>query len=157
MSKEITKAYILQQLEDKLKLREFAAAPFLFDETVVPVYNIEQHLGTWHVVSDTESITSAAGVEFFAVPMNERWVIRGYYVLFLGAGAIKVSGVYISRQPETDTLYLDLKKNQEVSYIVNLPEPVVVEAATKIGVLVDTYVSTQNLTIKLDVRKEEIR
>ena len=157
MTKEITKSYILQQLQDKFKLREYVHEPFLFGETVIPTYDVGIHLSEWHVKTETISITSATGFIYYAIPENERWTLRGYYVLFLGAGAIKCSGVYIRRQPELESVYLDLLKAQDVSYIVNLPQPVVLDAGSHLGLLIDTYVSTQDLTLKIDVKVEEIR
>ena len=44
MTKEITKSFILQQIQDKFRLREFTAENFLFSETVIPIYNVENHL-----------------------------------------------------------------------------------------------------------------
>lgn len=157
MTKEITKSFIIQQIQDKFKLREFDPAQFLFDETVIPVYDVNPHLGEWHIKEETVSITAAQAFEFFAVPDNEKWTLRAYYMLFLGAGAIKVSGVYIVRYPENESFYLDLLAAQDVSYIVNLPQPVILEPETLIKVLFDTYVSTQNFTMKIDVRVETIR
>ena len=157
MTKEITKSYILQQLQDKFKLREYIHEPFLFGETVIPTYDVGIHLSEWHVKTETVSITSAIGFTFYTIPENERWTLRGYYILFYGAGAIKCSGVYVKRPPELESIYLDLLKARDESYIVNLPQPVVLDAEGRIGILIDTYVSTQNLTLKIDVKVEEIR
>ena len=158
MTKEITKANILQEMQDKFKLREFESVKFLFEETVVPVYNIEQHLEKWEVDVKTVSITSASSFEFFEVPANERWKLRSYFVVYLATGAIKGSGLFIDKRPCPGCfIYLDLVKGQEVSYIVNLPQLVTLNPGNKLEYLIDTYVSTQNLQIFIDVMKEEIR
>ena len=158
MSKEITKAFILQQLQDKFKLRELEPEIFRFSEQVIPVYDIEQHLMTWEVVESTVSITSAASFVFFTVPDNERWTVRAYMLVFGMTGAHKATGVYICYRPgNTDCIYLDLKKGQEVTYLVNLPVPAVLQPNNRVNVVFDTYVSTQDLTLRMDVLKEEIR
>ena len=158
MTKEITKAYILQQIEDKFKLREFEPSPFVFSETVVPVYNIEQHLMSWHVYEKAVNITSAAAFVFFNVPDNERWLMRAYMVIFGATGAHKGTGLYIkNRTASGDYIYLDMIKGQEVSYLVNLPTPVVLEPGNILSYSIDTYVSDQAITIFIDVQKEEIR
>jgi hypothetical protein len=159
MTKEITKASILQEIQDKFGLREFEPAKFLFDETVVPVYDIERHLTKWEIMEMTVSITSAAGFYFFKVPANERWLLRAYQVIYGMTGAHKGSGLYIDyRPPSTATaMYLDLKKGQDVSYLVNLPNPVMLSPGNRLYYLIDDYTSTQNLTIDIDVQKEEIR
>ena len=160
MTKEITKARILQEIEDKFALREFAPAAFLFDETVVPVYNIEQHLKHWEARYVEVSITSATFFEFFTVPPTERWLLRGYNVIFMAAGAYKVTGLYIRRQsgdPAGSTIYLDMKEGQTVSYSINLPTPVALEPEDRLAVLIDNYTSTAALRLYIDIQKEEIR
>jgi len=156
MTKEITKAIILQEIQDKLKLREFTPAQFLFEESVVPTYDINQHLGHWEVLAKTVSITSTTNFTFFAVPSTERWTLRAYQVLYGMTGAIKGSGLYVAARPSS-SLYLDLKKGQEVSYLVNLPQHVVLEPGNVLEYYIDTYVSTQNLEIRVDVWKEQLR
>ena len=159
MTKEITKAKILQEIQDKFGLREFEAAKFLFDETVVPVYNIEGHLGVWSVDSATKSITSATDFIFFAVPEGERWLLRAYMIIFGATGAHKGSGLYMGYRPYPgiNIMYLDLKKGQDVSYLVNLPAAVELAPKTQLKYLIDDYTSTQTLTIYIDVLKEKIR
>ena len=158
MTKEITKAFIIQQIEDKFKLRDFEPEKFLFSETVIPVYNIEPHLSAWEVKASTVNITSAEAYTFFTVPDTERWTLRSYQLLFQATGAIKASGLLVSHRPLTaDSIYLDLKKGQEVSYLVNLPQLVVLQPGNLLRVLIDTYVSPQDLIVRIDVKREEIR
>ena len=157
MTKEITKANILQEIYDRFKMRELVPAKFAFDETVVPIYNIAPHLSEWHVETNTVSITSAAGYTYFTVPANEEWTLRGYYILFLSSGTHTVSGLFISRRPELESLYLDLEAGHAVSYIVNLPQHVILPPRSMVGLLIDSYTSTYDLTLKLDVKKEIIR
>ena len=159
MTKEITKAFILQQMEDKFKLRELIPEKFRFSEEVIPIYNIEQHLATWENTSKTLSITSATAFTFFEVPSTERWLLRSYTIIFGATGAHKGSGLLIDHRPPPsgDTTYLDLLKGQEISYLTIPPTPVVLEPDNRLRYLIDTYVSTQDLTISIDYQKEEIR
>ena len=158
MTKEITKANILQEMQDKFRLREFAPSKFLFDETVVPVYEIEQHSQDWIAKEATVSITSAAAFTFFSVPINERWYLRSYTLIFGATGPHKASGMFIGRRDyPTIPLYLDLTKGQEVSYLTVLPHLAVLNQGDLLRVLIDTYVSTQDLTVHIDYRREEIR
>ena len=158
MTKEITKAIILQQIQDKFQLRELEPEIFRFSEMVVPTYNIEQHLKHWEILSETVSITSATAFGFFTVPATERWVLRAYQVTFGATGPHKGSGLFMKYRPNaTDYIYLDLKKNQEISYLINLSPPVVLEPKNMLAYMIDTYVSVQDLTISIDVQKEEIR
>ena len=159
MTKEITKAFILQQIQDKFKLRELEPEVFSFSEQVIPVYNIEQHLQTWETKETQLSITSATSFEAYVVPETERWLLRAYQLIFYAEGAYKVSGVFVSQRPKGagNYIYLDLAKGQTTSYLVTLPTPVVLEPGNKLYVLIDTYVSTASLDVILDVQKEEIR
>ena len=159
MTKEITKAFILQEIQDKFQLREWIPGKFTFSEEVIPVYNIEPHLLKWVVQARTLSITSATNFDFFEVPPAERWLLRAYMVIFGATGAHKGSGLYVSNRPASPAnfIYLDLKAGQDVSYLVNLSCPVVLEPGNHLRYLIDNYTSTQDLTIYVDIQKEEIR
>ena len=158
MTKEITKAHILQELGDKFQLREFEAERFLFSELVVPVYDIAPHLTRHEVKHATVSITSTASFLFFTVPENERWILRAYQVIFGMTGAHQGTGLHIRYRPLlADSIYLDLKKGQDVSYLVTLDSPVIIQPKSCLNYMIDSYTSTQNLTIDIDVTIEEIR
>jgi len=158
MSKEITKAYIIQQIADKFKLRELTPEVFSFSETVVPIYDIGPHLLSWEVTYAEVSIPSGpAAYNFFTVPETERWKLRGYNVVFMAAGAHTVTGAYINRAGAGNFIYMDMLLGQSVSYAVNLPTPVVVNPGEGIDVYVDSYTATQNLRLYIDYVKEEIR
>jgi len=159
MSKEITKAIILQEIQDKLRLRDFIPAKFLFDETVVPVYDIGQHLESWWQQYMEKSVTSASGLSFFIVPGTERWHLKRYDIVFMGAGAYTVSGLYVVRTNRVGaaSVYLDLTAAQTVSYHVELPQPAVLQSGDILYINIDGYTSPQNLRLYIDYMKEEIR
>ena len=158
MTKEITKAIILQEIQDKFKLRELIPGKFTFSEEVIPVYNIAQHLGAWTVKEQTKSITGLGGTYFFTVPDDEFWTLRAYMPIFGATGAHTMAGVYLSGRPVVgDLIYLDLKAGQDVSYLVNLPVPVQINAGTTIAMNCDGYTSTQSVTLHIDVLVEEVR
>ena len=159
MTKEITKANILQEMQDKFKLRELVPETFRFSEEVVPVYSIEQHIQRWEVAVDTASVTAGPlGYLMFYVPEDQNWIIRGYNVIFMAAGAYTVTGVYVNRMvPTGDVVYLDMTAGQTVSYAVNLPVPIKLTPGQRIYVYVDGYTSTADLRLYLDVMKENIR
>jgi len=158
MTKEITKAIILQELQDKFKLRDFEPAKFLFDETVVPTYEIRDHVEHWQSLFTTMSITSApATYKFFTVPDNERWHVRGYNVIFMASGAYTVTGVHTYRKETYHPVYLDMTLGQTVSYAVNLPQLLALNPGDALYVYVDSYTSTAALRMYLDFKKEEIR
>ena len=159
MTKEITKAIILQELQDKLKLREFKTAPFLFDETVVPIYDIGSHLGQWSTWYDGRDITSADGQNFFTVPDDELWQLAQYDVVFM-SGVYTVAGVYIVRKNKRDAatfIYLDLAAAQSVSYHVELQKTVVLQPGDEININIDGYTSTGTLRLYIDYLVEKIR
>jgi len=157
MTKEITKAIILQEIQDKFSLREFDPAPFLFDEKVTPTYNIEQHLGEWVTSYAQKTITSAPASHIvFAVPEDERWTFNVYNVIFMAAGAYKVTGVFIHRLSGAD-VYLDMKAGQTVSYAVALPQPIVLNPLESIQIYIDDYTSTANIRVYLNFLRETIR
>ena len=156
MTKEITKAVILQEMQDKLKLREFDSSKFLFDETVVPVYNIEQHLEKYINGYKVVSITSATAFRFQVVPMNERWSLERYDVVPMGAGAFTVGGVYLQRAL-SDFIYLDLEAARTAAYHINLPVSVTMQPGDALWVNIDGYTSTQDLRLYVDYKMEEIR
>ena len=156
MTKEITKARIIQEIQDKFALRELEPEVFSFSERVIPTYNVEQHLLAWTSKYETVQMTSAAAFEFFEVPENEKWKLRRYDVVFLAAGAYKVTGLYVTRKGSTH-VYLDLKKAQTESYHIDLVEPVDLQPGDKIHVLIDDYTSTAGLRVYIDYQIEVVR
>ena len=159
MTKEITKAFILQQIENKFGLREFAAARFLFDETVIPTYDISEHLEIRTIEQQNKSITSATSFLFFNVPADERWTFSNYNLTFYSEGAYKVSGLFVVRtlSGSGTVIYLDLTKGQTTSYAVNMGTSVMLDPGDEINVLIDTYVSTADLRLSIDVQKSILR
>ena len=160
MTKEITKAIILQQMGDKLKLREFSHAAFLFDETVVPVYNIEPHLEEWWQRYYSTSIIAIGGRLIKEVPDDRRWHLRAYDVVFMGAVTCTVAGIYIervNRSPADAFIYLDLAAAQNVSYHTDLITPVTLNPGDKIYVNVDGFTSAQTMRLYIDYNVEFIR
>ena len=158
MTKEITKARIIQELEDKFKLREFLSEPFLFGETVVPVYNIEQHLGSRKIRYLEVNITGTGGVLFYTVPDDEKWFVSSYNIIFMGAGAYTVAGMYIARKFAAATfMYLDMTAGQTVSYAVDLPKILILEPGDKMYINIDGYTAPQDLRLYIDVMIEELR
>ena len=159
MTKEITKAYILQEMQDKLKLREFESTPFLFNETVVPVYNIEPHLRTAVGKTATKSITATGGYAFHFPPQNEKWLVNGYTIIFMASGAYTVAGAYVTRSKSgsSQNIYLDLTAAQSTSYTVNLPKPLILYPDDSIRINVDGYTSTANLMMDIDCEVEVLR
>ena len=157
MTKEITKAYIIQEIEDRFKMRELEPEVFSFSERVQPIYDIKSHLEETEIVVKTVSITSATNFLFFTVPANERWYLRSYNVIFLAAGAYKVTGLYIRRVPSTEWIYLDMIEAQTVSYAVNLPIVVRLDPGDSLRMLIDDYTSTADLKVNIDVIKEVLR
>ena len=157
MTKEITKAYILQQMQDKFGLRELIPEVFSFHETVIPTYNVEQHLLT-HISKYAEAqVTATGALPFFQVPENERWHFDRYDVIFMAAGAYTVAGVFVKRKAFVDTVYLDLTAAQTVSYHINLPVAQVMDPGDRLKINIDGYTSLANLRLYLDYTKEEIR
>ena len=159
MTKEITKAFIIQQIQDKFQLRELTPEIFRFSEMVVPTYDVEQHLQHWESTTNTVYVTSAANYTFFTVPATERWVLRAYNVIFLGAGAFTVAGIYVLRHTRVNEsfVYLDLTAAQTVSYLNTLPEAITLEPGDMLRINVDGYTSAQNLRMDIDYRKETLR
>jgi len=160
MTKEITKTIILQEMQDKLKLREFEPSNFLFEETVMPVYDIEEHLKHATARLLSLSITSIGGKHVYTVDDNEKIYLNGYDVIFMASGAYTVAGIYISRVLKLSasaTVYLDLTAAQSASYHISLPFPLALYPGDSIMVNVDGYTSTADLRIIFDYNREEIR
>ena len=157
MTKEITKTIILQELQDKLRLREFTPAKFLFDETVVPVYDIEHHLRNCSAKHIVTSVTSATGKVLTTVPDNERWFINGYTTIFYN-GSYTVAGVYVVRKnTPTIFVYLDLEAAQSVAYTVNLPKVLRMDPGDALYVNIDGFTTSGQFHVELDYEVEEIR
>ena len=157
MTKEITKSIIIQEIQDKFKLREFEPAKFLFDETVVPVYNVESHVSHETIFRSEITVTATGKVTLHTIPFNERWRLHRYTIIFVGAGGYTVSGIGVDREDSTYYVYLDLTAGQSVSYIHTLPQPMVLEPGNRLWVYVDGFTSTQNLIGLFDATVEEIR
>ena len=103
MTKEITKAILLQELKDKFELRDFEAARFLFDETVVPTYDIGEHVKLWESARSRIAIAANGSTHFFRVEMDERWSVRKIDVFNETGGNFDITQVY---------LYTDVNTNQ---------------------------------------------
>ena len=157
MTKEITKANIIQEIQDKFKLRELIPEKFVFSEMVIPTYNVEEHLTKREIVMSAQSITATGGTLFYTVPENENWYLTRYVVIFMGAGGYTVAGVYINRYPSTETMYLDLSAAQTVSYAKDLPKIVELGPKDRIFVNIDGFTSVQSLRLTVDLTKVEIR
>ena len=160
MTKEITKARIMQEIEDKFKLREFLPESFLFSELVVPVYDLESHLQSSEQTFVERGIAALGPVSFFEVPENERWLLRLYDVVLMAAGAYTVAGVYIQRKkrnPVASYVYLDLTAAQTVSYHIDLMQPILLDPGDYVYINIDGYTSPANLRLYIDYIKEEIR
>ena len=159
MTKEITKAFILQQIEDRFQLRELVPEKFTFSENVIPIYDIAPHLGEWESSWASVSITSATSFSIVTVPQTERWMLRSYSPIFM-TGVFTVAGVYVLRKKRRDTTdftYLDLEAAQSTSYLRVLPEAVVLEAGDEIRVNVDGWTSIGTLKTMYDFRRETLR
>ena len=157
MTKEITKAFILQQIQDKFKLRDMVPSKFIFEETVIPTYPIGDHLIAHEGKSNTQSITGIGGVVFFAIPGDERHFLNGYTVVFM-TGTYTIAGLYITRKNSpSDFLYLDLTAGQTVSYAHFLPRKLTLDPGDQIGIDIDGYTTTGNLRLYLDYGREVIR
>jgi len=156
MSKEITKSIVLQQLQDRLKLRDYETAKFLFDETVVPTFDIREELQQHQLNVASVNVIAAGNVFLFRVPFTERWTLERYDVVFMGAGAYTVAGVNINRGG-VDSVYLDLTAAQTVSYHVELPKPVVLGPLDELWINIDGYTSPQFVRLYIDYIMEEIR
>ena len=157
MTKEITKAKILQEMQDKLMLREFDPTKFLFSETVIPTYDIEQHLESWWMKYVTKNIIASGAMEFFVVPEGERWYVKRYDVVFR-TGVYTVAGVYLvrrNRDPSDCSMYLDLAAAQSVSY--HAETDVVLAPGDSVRINIDGYTSTGELRLYIDYKMEEIR
>ena len=159
MTKEITKAIILQEIQNKFKLRELEPAKFLFDETVVPVYDIGRHVHSWWQSYKTVTINGTGPLSIKAVPPTEHWHLARYDVVFM-TGAYTIAGIYIKRKNQAapdSFIYLDLKAAQSVSYHIDLVKDVVLEPGDEIMVNVDGYTTTGAFRFYYDYRMEEIR
>ena len=160
MTKEITKAFILQQIQDKFALREFAPEKFLFSEMVMPVYDIEPHLEEWWNRYSQVTITATGAPVLFTVPEDSRWVLTSYDVVFMGAGAYTVAGVILTRRLRNPTdayIYLDLSAAQTVSYHTELQTPLILGPGDELKVSIDGYTSSQGLRLYIDYIVEKIR
>ena len=157
MSKEITKSYILQEIQDKFKLRDLIPSKFVFEETVMPVYSIEEHLVTNEAKAATKPISTIGGREFFLVPDDERWFLNGYTVVVV-TGTYTFAGVYITRKAAPSYfLYLDLTAAQTLSYAHFLPRKLTLSPGDIVGINIDGYTASGNLAMYIDYGKETIR
>ena len=159
MTKEITKAFILQEMQDKFKLRDLVPEIFRFSEEVVPVYNIEQHIEHWKARYVTVSITGAGAIAVYSAPSSERVTLWRYDVIFMAVGAYTVSGIYTRRaaDPAINFCYLDLGSAKSASYHIELSQPVVLEPGDSLYVNVDGFTSPADLRLYFDYKREELR
>ena len=157
MTKEITKAFIIQEIQDKFRLRELVPEKFTFSEMVVPTYDIRPHTQKWIIEKVVISITETGGVLYYTVPDTEEWHLRSYTPIFY-SGVFTIAGIYITRVYDpTYFMYLDLKAAQDTSYTVNLPMDVRLQAGDTININIDGYTTTGWLQLYVDIMKEEIR
>ena len=158
MTKEITKAFILQQMQDKFALRELTPEVFAFSETVVPIYNIEQHLEKWTGRFVDRTVNSITGVPFYLVPGDEKWTLWRYDVVFV-SGVYTLAGAYTQRASDVaaNFCYLDLGVAKTISYHIELSHPLVLMPGDQFFIAVDGYTSSGTLRVYVDYMKEELR
>ena len=156
MTKEITKAHILQELQDKFALRDLEPERFTFQESVAPVYDIARHLTRVERKAETRSITAAGAHVFFTCPADEWWALHRYTVVFV-TGVYTVAGVLVGRPTAAEYVYLDLSAATAVSYMNDLPKDVAIRPGDVLYINVDGYTSTGDLLLIIDVDVEKIR
>lgn len=155
---EITKSIILQQLQDKFALREWIPERFSFLETVIPVYQIEQHLREW-ITADSGAISISSTTDFmtFTVPANERWYIRTYTGIF-ATGNYNIGAVKLNRANSDTTMYLEIEEHLNgLSWVHEFPVPLVVVAGDKLVVTCSGHTTTGNFKLYIDYDKEMVR
>ena len=158
MTKEITKANILQEMQDKFKLRDFDPAKFLFNEMVIPTYNIAQHLEHWKIEYSAVTVTGTGNVLFYTVPSNEKWILHRYDVVFVGVNTCTIAGANIRRLDGTpDSVYLDLTAGQTLSYHKDVQVPATLVAGDRLYINFDGFTSNQVVRLYIDYMMEEIR
>ena len=159
MTKEITKSILLQQIQDKFRLRDLEPEIFRFSEQVIPTYDIGQHLKKWESSYVSKSVSSTGGLSYFTIPYDERWLLQAYSIVFV-SGVYTVAGAYIFRNTRKDSgdfSYLDLTAAQSASYLNMLPTPIVLEPGDEVKINIDGYTSTGTLQLYIDFQKETIR
>ena len=107
MTKEITKAIILQQIQEKFGLRELESEIFRFSEMVIPIYDIGMHVKNWDLQRYREEITGNGSLHFITVPDNERWKMRRIIVVAEAGGTYNIAIIYIYHPSHsTDNNYI---------------------------------------------------
>ena len=96
MTKEITKSIILQEMQDKFQLRDFESARFLFDETVIPTYDVGAHVKHWTVTRDRQVVSGNGALFFHVVPYDERWRVRKIDVYSETGGNFDIDQIFIA-------------------------------------------------------------
>ena len=157
MTKEITKANIIRELQDKFGLREFEPERFAFSERVIPTYDIGPHVRTWVTKYVEHSITGTGAFAFYFVPDDERWRLRRYDVVFMGAGGFTVAGVLHRTLISSYFVYLDLTAAQTVSYHVELSQDCVLGPGEELSISIDGFTSVQALRLYVTYEKEELK
>jgi len=160
MTKEITKAIILQELQDKFQLRDFDPAKFLFDETVIPTYEITPHLTHTTAKMVDHVFTGIGGFVFITLPSDEKWIVTGYTVVFVTTGNLTLSGVFIARKARvggSTFTYLDLTAGIAASYTHYLATPLRLDPGDAIGVNCDGYTTDTTIQLYVDYTMEEMR
>jgi len=94
MTKEITKANIIQEIQNKFQLREFTPAQFLFDETVVPTYDMGQHVKAWDMSRGRVAVSANGTLIPYAVPETEQWRIRRLSLINETGGNFDVDQIF---------------------------------------------------------------
>ena len=157
MTKEITKAHILQEIQDKFQLRELMPEKFAFSEMVIPTYDVGQHLLKPEIRIISKSITSGpAAYHMYHVPEYQKWHLHRYNVFLVG-GSFTVAGVMLYRPALPDYLYLDLEAAQSTSYAHDLPKDVILSPDDRLYLSIDGYTTTGNAELRIDVTIEEMR
>ena len=98
MTKEITKANILQEIQNKFGLRDFEPERFLFGEFVTPVYDIEHHVKTWTTIRYRTQVTGNGAVAILLVPGNKEYNIRRVNVLHETGANFDIDQVFFDGQ-----------------------------------------------------------
>ena len=95
MTKEITKASILQEIQNKFGLRDFESERFLFGELVTPIYDIAPHVRNWVTERYRSSVTGNGPVQILYVPADTEYRIRRVSVLHETGANFDIDQVFL--------------------------------------------------------------
>jgi len=147
---------MLQELIEKFDLQQWEYEPLLFAETIVPVYDVRNHLEKWVSKTETKTITGLGSFLFYTVPKDEIWNIRTMAMQKIG-GDFGWQYVMIDRGPFEVPMIVEDTAITSMYTTYRLEQDLILQPNDGVKISITEHATDGDLKLLLDLKIEKIR